>query len=285
MPVDSDSNFEALKQEFGVGATEQASAPPEEAAAVEAVEAPESSTGQRERAGADQETQSTDAPLLAAPRTTIAPNAAMNPEFVSLYKKNSDLIGWLRSDAVEDINFPVVKRDDEYYMNHDFYGRENLSGTVFLDQAGSILPRASNLVLHGHNMKNGSMFGKLSRYLDSAFLKAQPMFTFSTLYESADYVPYAVSIASIDPNSGMYAEFAHSEFTDDAQMLAYAARLSALSVFNLPVDVRADDRLLTLATCHGPADSERLIIALRELRPEEDKTAIVMQFKAITGKR
>ena len=281
----TNSNFEALKQEYDAREAKQAGSGAEEAAFSDMAEAPENSTWEREQDVLTQEVQFPASQSLIMPRTTVAPNAAMSPEFLSLYKKNNDLIGWLRSDAIEEIDFPIVKRDNDYYMAHDFYGRENLAGTVFLDQAGSILPRASNLVLHGHNMKNGSMFGKLSRYLDVFFLKGQPMFTFSTLYESATYVPYAVSIASIDLNSPMYAEFAHSEFASDAEMLAYTARLSELSVFDLPVDVRADDKLLTLATCHGLEDSERLILALRELRPEEDKADMAMKFKANAGKR
>lgn len=236
------------------------------------------SPGQAQPAGliaAEAETPADAAPpAAAAQRAALSPDAAMRSEFVSLYGKNKDLVGWLRSDALPEIDFPVVQRDNAFYMDRDFYGRENLAGTVFLDQSGSILPRADNLVLHGHNMKNGSMFGKLHLYLEEDFLRARPTFTFSTLYETADYLPYAVSLVSTDPESPRFAAFVQSGFASGEDMLLYARRLADLSVFQFPDPLREDDRLLTLVTCHGNEDDERLIVALRELRPGEDREAL-----------
>lgn len=211
----------------------------------------------------------------AQPRVTVAPNAAMLAEFVSLYGKNNDLAGWLHSEALPDIDFPLVQRDNAYYMSHDFYGRDNLAGNVFVDMSSSIHPRGKNIVLHGHNMKNGSMFGKLNRYLDADFTRSSPLFMFSTLYETSTYVPYAVSIVSTDPASSHFAPFVQSDFKTDQDIIAYAERLERLSLLSFPVDVQADDRLLTLATCHGIDDRERLVLALRELRPDEERDALL----------
>lgn len=212
-------------------------------------------------------------------RVTLAPDAAMLSELVSLYGKNKDLVAWLRSDGLSEIDFPIVKRDNSFYMDHDFYGRENLAGTVFLDQSCAILPRSDNLVLHGHNMKNGSMFGKLHFYLEEDFVKAQPMFTFSTLYETSVYVPYAVSIVSTDTASPLFTAFIRGDFNSGEDRLFYTQRLAELSLFEFPVDVCAEDRLLTLATCHGNEDSERLVLALRELRPEEEKATMAKMIR------
>lgn len=202
---------------------------------------------------------------------TISPNAAMLSDFVPLFEKNNDLVGWLQSHALSEIDFPLVQRDNSFYLSHDFYRRGNVAGTVFLDMDCTVLPRNDNLVLHGHNMKNGSMFGKLYLYLKPDFVKAQPFFTFSTLYEKGVYVPYAISIVSTHPASPQFVSFVQSEFSSDEEMLSYAQWLIEFSALDFPVDVRADDRLLTLATCHGSDESERLILALRELRPQENQ--------------
>ena len=141
------------------------------------------------------------------------PGAPMLAHLVNSYSRNNDLAGWLQSDAIADIDFPVVQRDNDYYVHRDFYGRSNLAGTVFLDADNQTLPQDQNLVLHGHNMKNGTMFGKLVRLLDRATLVEAPFFDFSTLYEGSSYVPYAISLTSVDPANPRYMNFIQPHFT------------------------------------------------------------------------
>lgn len=268
----------ALEELRQVYQTETAEASPNVRAAGTPAAAPE--------AGEEAAAQAAIPQVDFLPMATPAPNAAMMADFVGLYSRNKDLAGWLRSDAVPEIDFPVVLRDNAFYMNHDYYGRENLAGTVFLDQSCAILPRSDNLVLHGHNMKNGSMFGKLHLYLEEDLLRAQPMFTFSTLYETSVYVPYAVSLLSTRAASTRFASYVQSGFAGGEEMLSFSRRLQELSLYEIPVDVRAGDRLLTLATCHGNEDSERLIVALRELRPGEEKEALAASIRnGLTSKK
>jgi len=212
------------------------------------------------------------------PNASAATGPAMGAQFLKLYSKNSDLVGWLKANAVPGIDFAVVQRDNFYYLNHDFYGRLQQSGTVFLDQSSDILPRSSNLILHGHNMKNGTMFGKLYKYLDPKIAASNPLFQFSTLYESSIYVPYAISIVSIDSQSPKYVSLVHADFSSDADMMMYADGLQKFSVIQLPVDVLAGDKLLTLITCHGNEEYERLVVALRQLRPDESADLIKQQY-------
>jgi sortase B len=225
-------------------------------------------------------------PPLPAPtaRPLATPGVAMLPHLISSYSRNKDLAGWLQSDAIQDIDFPVVQRDNDYYVHRDFYGRSNLAGTVFLDEDNYTLPQDQNLVLHGHNMKNGTMFGKLARLMNRSTLVEAPFFSFSTLYEGNTYVPYAVSLTSVDPSSSRYFNFIHPQFADAADFEAYSGRLTALSGMALPVDLQADDRLLTLVTCHGQDENERLVVALRALRPGESREGLqaLIREKTIT---
>ena len=204
--------------------------------------------------------------------------AAMLPRFVSLFSKNRDMVGWLSSDAVYDIDFPIVKRDNTFYLDRDFYGRKNLAGTVFMDEGNTILPQDQNIILHGHNMKNGSMFGKLTRLMDKGFLVKAPFFSFSTLYMEETFVPFAVSLVSIDPGSANYFDFSRLRFNNEQALAGYVQRLKATSVMPLPVDVTSGDLLLTLVTCHGNEASERLIIGLRALRPMETRESVLKQL-------
>ena len=63
-----------------------------------------------------------------------------------------------------DIDYPVMqkKNDPEYYLHKNYKGEYSYSGTPFLDSKCSI-GKSQNLIIYGHNMKNGAMFGRLKR--------------------------------------------------------------------------------------------------------------------------
>ena len=101
----------------------------------------------------------------------------------ALYRDNRDLVGWLRMEGILDL--PVVYKDNKYYLMHDFYKNKSAAGTLFLDENHPFRENAQNLLLHGHNMKDGTMFGRLVQYeTNLQFLKNNPFIQYSTLWNS-----------------------------------------------------------------------------------------------------
>ena len=98
-----------------------------------------------------------------------------------LAKENPDTVGWIGIGGV--VYQPVVYRDNEFYLNHDFTGAKNASGTLFLDVNSPLAEDTQNLLIHGHSMNDGSMFGILTHYRKLEFLRRHPLITFSTLWE------------------------------------------------------------------------------------------------------
>ncbi len=213
-----------------------------------------------------------------APPVTTAPvmeeRASMADRFLPLMRRNQDVVGWLSYPMFSEMDFAVVQRDNEFYMDRAFSGERNPAGTVFVDETNSIRPRDKNLILHGHNMKNGTMFGRLARMMEPAVVKASPFITFDTLYQDSQYVPYAVTLFSVDPASPQYYDIIAPNFDSPEQMGDYVNWLRARSVLTFPVEVSAEDKLLTLVTCHGLDENERLVIALRAVRQGESTDAL-----------
>lgn len=60
-------------------------------------------------------------------------------------------------------------------------------------------PRDSILLVHGHNMRSGAMFGTLVKYEKADYAFAHALLTFRTLYEeeASYYVPVAAFHASM----------------------------------------------------------------------------------------
>ena len=226
----------------------------------------------------------TQIPVQQHVQAALTPEPAMADRFVSLYKRNQDVVGWLKLESVQEIDFPITKRDNSFYVNHDFYGRSNAGGTAFLDMSCSVLPRAENFIIHAHNMKNGTMFGKLNHLLNLETLIQKPLASFDTLYEQGLYVPYAVSVVSIDPDSDKYFPVIEPEFLSDSARDDYVRLLVSYSAYAMPVDVLMEDELLTLVTCHGNEQSERLVVGYRKLRGNETAYEVEETIRRATVK-
>lgn len=205
---------------------------------------------------------------------------AIDDRFLPLMRRNNDTVGWLSYPMIPEIDFAVVQRDNDHYMYRSFTGEKNVAGTVFLDQSNAVRPGDQNLILHGHNMKNGTMFGKLHRLMDPVMLKTQPFFTFDTLYQDMRYVPVALTVFSVNPNNALYFDVIKTNFDTPDDMGNYVNWMRQHSALSFPTQVYAQDRLLTLVTCHGNDEDERLALMLRAVRPGEDMDALKQQLAA-----
>ena len=90
-------------------------------------------------------------------------------EYAGLYAENSDTIGWLKIDGTEIDNVVMFAPDEiDKYLHRDFYGNDSYRGCLFVDEFCDVL-NSDNLIIYGHNMKDGSMFGTLDKYAGKSF--------------------------------------------------------------------------------------------------------------------
>ena len=116
-------------------------------------------------------------------------------------------------------------------------------------------------------------------------LLADPFFRFSTLYAGSLYVPYAVSLISVDPAAPNHFDFSAPRFENEKALALYVQGLKNASLFSFPVDVTGSDLLLTLATCYGNDADARLIVALRAMRARESRQIVLQELRCKTRAR
>ena len=205
-------------------------------------------------------------PTVPPVQESFGPLLALNPETVGFL----DIEGML--------SLPVVQRqnDNEYYLDHSFEGANALEGTLFLDGMNRLVPEDDCLIVYGHNMKNKTMFGRLSAYGDINHLRQYPVVRFDTIYENRSYVAFAAFSASMKPGDARYFDVRHFIF-DEAEFDKFVLKLQSRSVFTSPIEVRYGDRLLLLVTCDYTNREGRFILALRQLRPDENEGSVWAQ--------
>ena len=221
------------------------------------------------------EAQVVDEPLPTPNENTIVLSLPTEPppqeSFAELLRYNPDTVGYLTIGEIVDL--PVVQRenDNEYYLTHAYSEEEAREGALFLDGANRLSDE--NLIIYGHNMRNGTMFGELSSFGKREFLLKNALVRFDTLYENALYVPFAMFEASMDEDDGHYFDVRQIVF-DETSFELFVLKLRGRSVFDVPVAVAYGDQLLTLVTCSYNDDDGRYIVALRKLREGETEEEI-----------
>ena len=201
--------------------------------------------------------------------------------FLKLKQKNQDITGWLTIDGVVDL--AVVQKDNTKYLNHDYLGNKNVNGALFLDMAVPMSTRPYTLMIYGHNMKTGEMFGKLLKYKDVSWYRNHGFATFNSQYEDGRYVIFSAAKVQIVPGTSFVNLY--GLLTDEiAQREEIIAQLNNLSFFNNYVDVRPDDQLLLMITCDGD-DDERFVVAARRIREGESETSLNLDVMKSSQKR
>lgn len=175
-------------------------------------------------------------------------------DFASLEKLNSDFEGWLYIPALS-ISYPVVLGDDNaFYLTHTFQKAENSAGTLFLDQATGNPFKDYNTIIHGHDMKNGAMFGKLDTfYRDTETYTENPYFYVYT--EEAAYKYLIFSYYVTDATSDTY----QLPATEEAYQ-TYKATVAQNAVWRDVEGIPNSAPIVTLSTCYGNNYTEKRFI-------------------------
>lgn len=193
--------------------------------------------------------------------------------FDSLVKKNSDIKGWIKINGTK-IDNPVYQTtDNDYYINHNMNKENSRYGAIYIDKDSRVTKdgNSKNVVVYGHSMADGSMFGTLKKYRSLDFYKENPLIEFYSLYEKQYYKVFAVVLAdaSPDPKVEKVFHYRYSNFESDEAFLDFIKSLKERSIIDSGVDVYADDEIITLSTCAYDFDDARLAVFARKVRADE----------------
>lgn len=180
-------------------------------------------------------------------------NSANEEELKSI---NSDYKMWIQIENTN-INYPVVQgSDNDYYLKHNFRKESNISGTVFVESANDI-DNDKNIILYGHNMRNGTMFNNITNYKEESFFNEDNKISIimnNTLYEYEVFSVYVKNVSEVNLAIG---------FANEDEFINYAYNQADESLYKKDVDFSAEDNLITLVTCSYEFTDARTIVVAR----------------------
>lgn len=183
-----------------------------------------------------------------------------------LQKENPELIGWLEI-AGTVVNYPVMQgSDNDFYVYHNYEKKKAESGSLFIDSNFSWEPRSSNLMIYGHNMKNGTMFTSLLNYKSKNYYNLHPDIRFTTADNDATYEIIAVFeskvYASSDLNTFKYYNFINARDKEDYDNFIY--NVKKLSIYDTGKTAVYGENLMTLSTCAYHIKNGRFAVVAKE---------------------
>jgi len=159
---------------------------------------------------------------------------------------NEDYRCWLDIPGTK-ISYPVVQsRDNQEYLTTTFEKESRSSGAIFIDGNIDDISEVDNIVLHGHNMKDGSMFGSLPSYKDVSYYNAHPLIYIYSEKETRVY--QVISVYSMVANTEVLALYQNT-FSDEEEKAAFYEEILSSSFYQTREEIAYDKQLLTLSTC------------------------------------
>lgn len=199
-------------------------------------------------------------------------------------QENPDIVGRLFLEGLVDET--VVLRNNTYYLTHSANGAFSETGAVFVDEACGLRSPPENLLLRGQSTAPGKLLEPLWQYATQGpeFVRQHGLLRMDTLYEEGEYVVFAVIVTSNQAASPQYFNYAgYPSFPSDSQMESYVAAAKQRSLYEIPVEVAATDRLLTLSTLGAP-DGATLVLMARRLRQGESAASLLRALGSIRVK-
>ena len=192
-----------------------------------------------------------------------------NP-YAEVFRKNSDMAAWLFIEGTK-IDYPVMQtpEDENYYLHRDFYGNEDQAGCLILDTDSRLEgDMTTNQIIHGHNMRVGTMFGELDLYQDEEYCKDHSRIQLFTREMERNYEVIAVFYSQIYYTTDLVFKYYNFFEADTEEEFRYFYdNIKELSLFDTGVEAEFGDRFLTLSTCSYQVEDGRFVVVAKEVEP------------------
>lgn len=176
-------------------------------------------------------------------------------DFKSLKEQNSDTISYVKVNGTN-IDYIVVKgKDNSYYLKHNFEKKWNVAGWIFADYHNKFDESDKNIIIFGHNTRDGSMLGTLKNTLNENWYKNKENHKIVLVTEYGTYFYQVFSTYSIKTED----YYINTEFDNNDEFDKFVKELKSRSVYDYGIEVSGEDKVLTLSSCIGDG-SKRVVL-------------------------
>ena len=184
-------------------------------------------------------------------------------KYKKLFSQNKSLIGWIKIDDTN-IDYPVMQTvNNEYYLDHNYNQQYDKNGSIFLDKDCDITNPGTNMIIYGHHMKSGKMFGKLDLYSSKTYYEEHPIIQFDTIYEEGRYqIMYVFRSRIYNEDEIVFKYYQFLDVATPEEFDSNMNEMAKLALYDTGVTAKYGDKLITLSTCdHSEQDGRFVVVA------------------------
>lgn len=202
-------------------------------------------------------------------------------DMAELYSMNEDTVGWLRIPDTN-VDYPLMQtmEDENFYLDRDFQKNYSANGCLILDNDSDIgtgtfaneymdgtLP-STNLIIHGHNMKNGAMFGNLDKYRQKEYESTHNIIKLSSLYEEREYEIMAVCLSQVflKSQTDVFKYYKFFEAYTEDEFNDFVNGIKEIELYDTGVNAEYGDEFITLSVCAYHVENGRLIVVGKRIK-------------------
>lgn len=200
---------------------------------------------------------------------SMADKQLVDNPYQDSFLSNKDMAGWLKIEGTK-IDYPVMwtPGDETYYLYKNFEGKKDQNGSLLLDTDSCLDPLTTNLIIHGHNMRDGDMFGTLTDYEDPDYCQKHNIISLYTENCERRYEVVAVFRSQVYRKTDQVFKF-YKFFQADTQeeFDDFYKNIKNLSLYDTGVSAEFGDRFITLSTCVYHVEQGRFVVVAKEIEP------------------
>jgi len=165
--------------------------------------------------------------------------------FEALKEENNDTVGVLKVKGTN-IEYPVVKgTNNDFYLNHSFDKSSNSAGWIFADYKNKFDGTDKNIIIYGHNRRDGSMFYTLKNILNKEWYEKEENLKVKFITEKEETIYQVFSVYQIEAED----YYTKTSFKNNEEYEQFLKTLAKRSIKDFNINLNAEDKILTLSTC------------------------------------
>lgn len=188
-------------------------------------------------------------------------------KFTALHEENNDFSGWLTIEGTK-INYPVMSRegDNDYYLDKNFNGQEDKNGLLILDYRSNVLESGQNIIIYGHNMRTGVMFGTLKNYKDKDFGIEHQTIKFDSLYEEGTYRVVAAMLSEVAyEDEDVFRYYDAIDISTKERFDEFQQNIEQNALYTTKERLEYGDSCLILSTCDYYTQDGRFVVIAKKM--------------------
>lgn len=189
-------------------------------------------------------------------------------KFSALYEENNDFAGWLSIEGTK-INYPVMARegDNDYYLDKNFSRQEDKNGLLILDYRSNMLESGNNIIIYGHNMRTGVMFGTLDNYKSKDFCMEHQTIQFDSLYGEGTYRVVAAMLSAVAyEDEEVFRYYDAIDVSTQERFDEFRQNIENNALYTTEESLVFGDSCLVLSTCDYYTEDGRFVVIAKKIR-------------------